>query len=63
MEYFVNFIFSNRYSCCNCSQQSVYDSTNNVLLIISITETETRVLLPSATVNHKTNMYELLGNA
>lgn len=63
MEYFVHFIFNNPNSCCSCSQQSVYDSTNIVLLIISITATQIRALLPLATVNHKTNMYELLGNA
>lgn len=64
MEYFVHFIFNNRYSCCRCSQKSFYDSTNNiVLLIISITATHIRALLALATVNHKTNMYELLGNA
>ena len=64
MEHFVHFILNNRYSCCRCSQQSVHDSTNNiVLLIISITATQIRVLLHLATVNHKTNMYELLGNA
>jgi len=38
MEYFVNFILNNRYSCRRSSQQSFYDSTNNiVLLIINIT--------------------------
>jgi len=34
MEYFVNFIFNNRYSCRCSSQQSVYDSTNSIVFLI-----------------------------